>query len=120
MPTYIGRSQATSCTSSTSRLGFLRELTAQGHKAPPDLYFMYEFHFTLPSSRYSAELTAQGAERPRGLLLRVRVPPHAVGRLGLLGAHGAGRYSALDLYFMYEPHLTLCQRWGCHGHCASL
>ena len=65
---------------------------------------MYEFHFTLLSFRYSVELTAQGAERPLGLLLRVQVPLRAVGPLGLLGAQ---RQSAQDLYFAYGPHLTL-------------
>ena len=68
---------------------------------------MYELHFTLLSFRYSVELTAQGAERLLGLLLRVQVPLRAVGPLGLLGAQGAGRQSAQDLYFAYGPHLTL-------------
>ena len=58
--------------------GSPRELAAQATKRPPDLYSVYEFHFTLLSSPYSEKLTAQGAERPFGLLLRVRVQPHAV------------------------------------------
>jgi len=58
-------------------LGSLRELTARATERPLDLYSKYEFHFTLLSSLLSAELTAQGAKRPRRPLHRVRVPPHA-------------------------------------------
>ena len=43
----------------------------RARKRSPDLYFMYECHVTLLSSQYPAELTAQGAERPLGLILLV-------------------------------------------------
>ena len=44
-------------------LSSIRELTAQGDKAPPpDLYFVYELHLTLLSS--IRELTVQGDKAP--------------------------------------------------------
>ena len=80
-------------------LGSPRELTAQATKRPPDLYSKYEFHFTLLSSLSSVELTAQGAERPLGLLLRVRVPPHAPGRFASIfkELHGTRRPKSTGL-----------------------
>ena len=45
-------------------LSSIRELTAQGDKAPPpDLYFMYEFHFAPLGSRYSVS-SLQGRWSP--------------------------------------------------------
>ena len=87
-------------------LGSLRELTAQATR-PLDLYSKYEFHFTPLSSLLSAELTAQGAKRPRTPLLRVQVPLHAVGLPVLRELTAQGEKRPLDLYLMYELHSTL-------------